>query len=219
MIDNALGNINFQGFPSGETNITNLPEAFFIELLPIIDDLDELKITLYMFWCIQQVEGEFRYTKLSAMLEDKVLRSMLQPNENGKNYGDILENTLSRAVIRGSLVVLDFKEKNEKYYFLNSPNNREKIKNLLKDSNILFLEKHSPVGLDLIKSNVFKLYEQNIGLLTPHIADLIKDAELEYPSEWIEDAIRISVENNARNWHYISSILASWKKRGRNGKN
>ena len=40
----------FAGFPDGPVRMTPLPAPFFSELLPRIDHLGELKITLYAFW-------------------------------------------------------------------------------------------------------------------------------------------------------------------------
>lgn len=66
---------------------------------------------------------------------------------------------------------------------------------------------------------VFTMFENNIQLLTPILADNIKAELEEVPSsEWITDAITIAVENNARNWNYIQSILDSWKKHGKGNK-
>jgi DNA replication protein len=59
------------------------------------------------------------------------------------------------------------------------------------------------------------LYEENIGALTPMIAEELKEAEDTYPAEWISDAFRIAVENNVRNWRYVSAILTRWKEKGR----
>ena len=66
-----------------------------------------------------------------------------------------------------------------------------------------------------IHSNVFSIYEQNIGMLTPIIAERLKDAEQTYPLEWIEDAFREAVENNKRSWRYVESILNRWAVEGR----
>lgn len=62
-----------------------------------------------------------------------------------------------------------------------------------------------------LNSSVFALYEQNIGILTPLIADRLKDAEKDYPQEWIEEAFDVAIQNNARNWAYIQAILDRWK--------
>lgn len=69
------------------------------------------------------------------------------------------------------------------------------------------------------KSNAFTLYENNIGLLTPMVAEEIKEAEKDYPPNWIADAIQEAVLHNARNWKYVSAILKRWKAEGRDNSN
>jgi DnaD/phage-associated family protein len=60
------------------------------------------------------------------------------------------------------------------------------------------------------RPTVFRIYEQNIGPLTPLIADrLIKALEL-YPAEWVESALEEAVAYNRRNWRYIARILENW---------
>jgi DnaD/phage-associated family protein len=47
------------------------------------------------------------------------------------------------------------------------------------------------------------------------IAERLREAEDDYPSQWIEDAIRIAVENNVRKWRYVEAILEDWRTKGR----
>jgi DnaD/phage-associated family protein len=75
---------------------------------------------------------------------------------------------------------------------------------------------HAPVTLAAERPNIFRLYEENIGPLTPIITDNLRAAEDDYSPEWIEDAIRIAVEKNVRNWRYIDAILRTWQEKGRN---
>ena len=42
----------FSGFPSGKVEVTPLPNLFFSELCPAINDLAELKVTLHIFWLV-----------------------------------------------------------------------------------------------------------------------------------------------------------------------
>jgi DNA replication protein len=65
------------------------------------------------------------------------------------------------------------------------------------------------------RPNIFVLYEQNIGLLSPLLADELKDAADMYPAEWIEAAFREAVQHNKRNWSYIRAILRRWETEGR----
>jgi DnaD/phage-associated family protein len=68
------------------------------------------------------------------------------------------------------------------------------------------------------RPNLFRLYEENIGPLTPLIADMLKEAESTYPPEWLEEGITIAVANNKRSWKYVEAILKRWKEEGSYGK-
>ena len=68
------------------------------------------------------------------------------------------------------------------------------------------------------RENVFRVYEQEIGLLTPSISNKI-GVELDTaPVGWITDAIHEAAANNARSWAYVSAILKRWRKEGRGDK-
>lgn len=61
-----------------------------------------------------------------------------------------------------------------------------------------------------------KLYQNNIAVITPLVADILRDAVIEFPdSTWYEPAFKIAIENNARNWKYIQKVLSNWKIKGR----
>ncbi len=71
------------------------------------------------------------------------------------------------------------------------------------------------VQVQIERPNIFVLYEQNIGLLSPLLADELKDAADLYPAEWIEAAFREAVQHNKRKWSYIRAILRRWETEGR----
>lgn len=220
MSDNTPSAKKFQGFPAGVTPLTEFPEAFFVDLLPAIDDLAEMKITLYAFWYVQQQEGDIRCMKLSEIRKDTVLKEALSQPGGVEKYEDTLDNILAKAVDRGSLLMVDGKEKKDRYYFINTTRSKAIIDGYEKGQWDLDSSAQQQIaGLDLNKPDIYKLYENNIGLITPMIAEQLKAAGDEYPLDWIEDAIRIAVENNVRRWSYVARILASWNERGRNGKN
>jgi len=66
-----------------------------------------------------------------------------------------------------------------------------------------------------VRPNLFKLYEDNIGPLTPMVADLLQEDAREFPAEWFEDAIKEALSHNARKWSYVRAILKNWKENGR----
>jgi DnaD/phage-associated family protein len=65
------------------------------------------------------------------------------------------------------------------------------------------------------RPNIFILYEQNIGLMTPLIADQLRDLEKNYPPDWITEAFDIAVSRNKRSLRYIQAILKRWETEGK----
>ena len=63
--------------------------------------------------------------------------------------------------------------------------------------------------------NIYTLYEDNIGMLTPMIADELRDAEKSYPESWIRDAIKEAVRQGKRKWSVVSAILQRWSVEGK----
>ncbi|OGN72352.1 MAG: hypothetical protein A2X25_06855 [Chloroflexi bacterium GWB2_49_20] len=61
----------------------------------------------------------------------------------------------------------------------------------------------------------YDLYEANIGVLTPMLADALAADVADYSDEWVCDAIREAVKSNARNLKYVEAILKRWKQDGR----
>jgi DnaD/phage-associated family protein len=66
-------------------------------------------------------------------------------------------------------------------------------------------------------SEVFKAYENEIGLITPKIADAIGDYmdDLHIQPDWIIEAIHLAATNNKRNWAYCAAILKRWAVEGK----
>jgi DnaD/phage-associated family protein len=68
------------------------------------------------------------------------------------------------------------------------------------------------------EGEVFKLYEQNIGNMTPIIADRLGEMLNEYGNIFVADAITEAAERNARNIKYIEACCRNWKANGRAAK-
>ena len=190
----------FTGFTSSET-FTSIPDSLF-RLLGEIDDLNELKLTLYVLWRIEHTEGAFRQICRSEIIEDTKLMSNISLDE--------LDLGLSKAVQRGTLLRVENPDGG--FYFLNSPRGRASAEAMRKGN---WRASVTPSQPPREVPNIFKLYEENIGPLTPLIADALRDAEKLYEPEWIADALELAVKMNKRNWKYIEAILRRWKEEGR----
>ena len=187
----------FTGFTSSET-FTQVPDSF-IYLLKEIDDITELKVTLYAIWRIEHIEGHFR-----AMCETDFETESL-----GMTVGEI-QLGLGKAVERGTM--LRSQHDADVFYFLNSPRGRLAAEAFAKGQ---WRESAKIFSAPLTKSNIFKLYEENIGALTPLLSDMLREAEKNYPGVWFEEAFEIAVSRNIRNWKYVEAILARWKEKGK----
>jgi DNA replication protein len=205
----------FRGFPAGKSGSVRVPNLFFSELLPLIDDLAELKVTTYCFWAIQQREGHYRYVRLADMLEDDLLLRGLA--EDRTEAVRVLRAALQRAVTRGTLLhtLIDGGEA-QHLYFMNTDRGRRAVESLARGDWTPGLD-NAPVGLIRERPNIFVLYEENIGPLTPLLSDILKDAEQTYPPEWVAEAVQVAVERNIRNWRYVESILKRWYSEGKDG--
>ena len=78
-------------------------------------------------------------------------------------------------------------------------------------------EAYEPIPSLITRDNIFSLYEQNIGMITPMIAEELKEAEKLYPQQWIKQAFEEAVMLNKRSWRYVSRILERWASEGKEG--
>lgn len=195
----------FSGFPPGKVRSAILPEPVFTELVPLIDDLAELKLTLHVLWRLGRQQSKVRYLRRADLASDQVLLSGL-----GDAPAELLNRALARTVERGTLLRVEaaIGDTSEELYFANTPRGRAAVETIARGE--------WPDGLESAgRSNIFTLYEQNVGLLTPLIADELREAERDYPAEWIEEAFREAVSANKRSWKYIRTILERWDNEGR----
>ncbi len=208
---------DFKGFPDGKTRLIQLPGSFFTELLPQFDNLDELKLILYFFWRLDQLEGAFRYLRCADIFADAGFIAGMGATPEAAQAA--IEAALEQAVARGALLHarLDFEAGTQSVYFLNSPKGRAAIRAIQNGSWRLAKGAQQPILEVIEPPNIFRLYEENIGPLAPMIADGLKEAEATYPLPWIEEAIRIAVEKNVRNLRYITAILERWRREGKHG--
>ncbi len=177
--------------PDSKTGPVSLPDSFFTQVMPKIQNLVELKVVLYVARIIlrkqqsssHRSEGSVTYSELKAEV------SRLLPNLSQ----EALRQALDSAVEHGAL-----------------SRSTSNINEVLDDVYLLTVDSgETPTA------NIFTLYEQNIGIITPMIAEELKEAERIYPAQWIEDAFREAVALNKRSWRYIARILERWASEGK----
>lgn len=201
----------FSGFSSSRARPVPLPDAFFGELAPLIDDLAELKLTLACFRIVARKTGSPRAVRWADLAADDGLRAALSEPD--------IRDGLERAVMRGTLlrVLADLGDGPEELYFINTERGRQAVTTLQRGERPEGLAPAEPPVASAERPNIFRLYEQNIGLLTPILADDLRDAEATYPAAWIEDAFRQAVRQNARSWAYVRKVLERRDRREKRG--
>ena len=210
--------MEFNGFPDRVRSIP-APAPLFGTLLEQIDDLAELKCLLRVLWLLQQKKGYPRFVSHSEALADRAMATAI-----GGSARDI-SGALDACVRRGTLALAVISAngertgEEERLYALNTERDRRALAQTASDA---FVVGHSqteptpePWDANVERPNIFALYESNIGMLSPMIADELKEAEEFYPMDWIEDAFREAAAHNVRNWRYIARILDNWDVKGR----
>lgn len=206
----------FKGFPA-KSQFTAVPNAFFSALLPQISDIAELKTTLHIFQTLYQKRGYPRFASYQELLANKSLMSNLKEAESTPE--EVLRNALETAAKRGTILhlVLDRDGTPEDIYLLNDEPGRQAMAKIQAgELKLSGLKPKEPALIDNEEPpDIFTLYEQNIGMLTPIVAEELRDALKVYPENWIRDAIKEAVNQNIRKKSYISAILERWTAEGR----
>jgi DnaD/phage-associated family protein len=236
-----------------------VPEVFFTQLLPEIEDSAELKVTLHLFWLLAQKQGNPRCVSDHELQTDRTLLRGLRRRGDPRPSEERLRQGPEQGVARGTLLRIYLKLVSEgtddaeviAWYFFNTARSRKVVTELqggeIIPARLLKLDEQeapqmaqdsqqtiatgeyansrgsnpetrtvtSNIQVQVERPNIFVLYEQNIGLLSPLIAEDLKDAADQYPAEWIEAAFREAVQHNKRKWTYIRAILRRWETEGR----
>jgi DnaD/phage-associated family protein len=147
---------------------------------------------------------------------DGPYRALRESDFDAKGLGlsaDEVHSGIEKAITRGT--ILNVQKEVDVFYFLNSPRGRVAAQAFAQGQ----LPGSTGTSSTLFeRPNIFRLYEENIGPLTPLIADALKDAEETYSAEWVAETIELAVKHNKRSWKYCEAILKRWKEEGRGKK-
>ena len=218
-----MGDKVFSGFPSG-AEVTPIPNLFFTAVMPQIGSAVELKVVLHVFWLLSRRRGYPQLVTCNELLSDPILMGGIEAIGAAKE--ELLRQALQRAAQHGIMlhVTIDRSGKLEDAYLINNEAGRDTVGKI--EQGVLPQLSLTPAIEETkgaLPRDIFSLYERNIGMLTPLIAEQLKEAEGLYPADWIESAFREAVALEKRNWRYILRILERWategKDDGKSGRN
>ncbi|MCS7246003.1 MAG: DnaD domain protein [Thermomicrobium sp.] len=191
-----------------------LPVELADRLVTAAHDLDTVKVVLTVARLTARAGASA--VPLATLSADPGLRRALRPRGTDRDPESELLRAVNVAVARGFLVLL------------RTTNQRGTTTDwvALATPETIALARRAPVSLlptrqgavervTVERPNAFALYEQNIGPLTPLIAEQLADALEQFPASWVEAAITEAVHYGRRNWRYIQRILERWATEGR----
>ncbi len=208
----SLESDTFDGFPNSAL-ATTVPNLFFSRVLPRVESVEELIVSLYFFFAQGLKRRRPRFLTRRELEADGTLVLSLARLCGGHD-GEALARGLAAAEERGTLIRAAAPAGNgeEELYVVNTPANRRALERLAAGG--VRVEEPLPPAEGSAAPNIFALYEQNIGSITPLLADHLKEAEERYKPEWIREAFREAVSLNKRSWRYIERILRRWETEG-----
>ncbi|HAA95139.1 MAG TPA: primosomal replication protein N [Dehalococcoidia bacterium] len=205
----------FSGF-TGSTLYTPVPNPVFGPLLEQIQDLAELKVTLRGLWLFHRKRGPVRSVSLDEFLADRTLLKGLK--SEGKDTAEEIRRGLRLAVTRGTFLTHQLANRSdgtETIFLLNTEADRRALARLKTGEVASEIEEGAGEPPELDKPNIFALYEDGIGALSPLLAEELKEAEARYPESWLREAFGIAVAENKRSWRYVAGILRRWTAEGK----
>lgn len=208
------GGGSFAGFPAvGQA--TAIPNVFFSVVLPRLGAAGDLLAFLWASRLVQEQRGDARFVTAERIWEQEGAAEAFHEFGGGRPG---LDEGLRRCTEVGALLALELsgREGEETVYFVNNPGSRRAVARARGGE--IDLRPETVVRATAIESRpgIFRLYEENVGTITPMVADRLLAAADEYPLEWIHEAFREAAELNKRSWRYIERILENWAQEGRN---
>jgi len=205
----------FPGFAS-RLDYVPIPRAFYSDLLPAITDSAEMLVSLHLFRLLAGKRGYPPAVARHLLLEDPLLAAGF--TASGRDGRAEAARGLALALERGGFLQAS-PPQGGPLLLLNQPANRraaaaiERGEVVLPETPGAHAARSAPPGV--AQADLYTLYEENIGMLTPIIAEQLAEAEGEYPPGWAAEAIGIAVAANQRHWRYVNAILQRWKTEGK----
>lgn len=203
----------FAGFPARGLAYTPVPDLFFTRLVPSIDDLPEMKVTLHLFWLVHQKKGPARLVRWEELLADRTLMRGLGDADTAE---EVLAAALERAVARGTVLHVGLESTGglENLYAPNTGEGRQSVDRLKSGTLDLPRPTKAPRGAPAApRSALLALYEQRVGLLSPLVAAELTQAERDRGAAAVEAAIEEALRLGKARWAYIRRILENRQRR------
>lgn len=209
-----------QQHPGDREKSIPIPRSFFDLHFSQVNDIAELKTLLTFFRLVAEPDWSYGMIPEELLLSNEELLESLRPQGSTRAPVDQVRKGIELAIARDALLRFRVEQppKSQSWLMASGPHSRARLARLQRGEEPiprLIVPDGEVVTIRAERPNVFRLYEQNIGLLTPIIADQLIEALEIYPESWIEEAIGEAVSYNRRQWRYVQRVLNNWATEGR----
>jgi DnaD/phage-associated family protein len=203
------------GVPRG-ARVTPVPDLFFSRVLPAVEDPVALEVALVTLWRIHRRPSGTPPALAEAELatDTTLARGLAALGVTEAERWPRLSAAVDQLVSLGFLLTAG--EAGQRWLLMNDPGGRAALPRVgaTTAQSVAAATRASPPAQTGPRPNIFVLYEDTIGLVTPMLAEELREAEAEYPPAWLERAFRAAADNNARRWSYVRAILERWARDG-----
>ncbi len=218
----------FSGFPAGGATVP-LPASMLTQVMPQIQDVAELLVTLFATAAVQRQRRFPRLIELDVLRSERPLIESLSSLLPQDEVDSAFRRGLDAAVARGTLLAVQAvptgggagaaqQDRPCVLLALNTEPDRRSVERARHGDFVgaiawkLLPAARPPVART---GNAYTMYESAIGPITPAIAEQLAEAEGLYPLAWIAEAFTEAEELNRRSWRYVKRILERWDREGR----
>ncbi len=203
----------FAGFP-GVSKATAIPNVFFATVLPEMRSPAALLAFLWVARIVQEQKGESRFVTEDQVWACGGAAASFEAIGGGRRG---LGEGLSQCAALGALLPLRLSGPGgeETVYFVNNPGSQRAVGRARAGELRLKPETVAVAVVSESRPGIFRMYEENIGTITPMVGERLLHAAETYPAEWVEEAFREAAELNKRSWRYVERILQKWAEEGR----
>lgn len=189
-----------------------VPAGLLRDVLTRVQDLAEMKAVMFVLEAVTRrgTPGVW----FEDLLDTRIMQAVVGA-DSPRPTEERLRQALDRGVANGFLFRV-VAGGGRACYLPASEENRALVGRLRAGD----VEAPDILGLDpaaraaIYRPNIYAVYEQHIGPLTPLVAEQLRSAERAYPRGWIEEAIISAARYNRRSWRYIETVLLRWEETG-----
>ena len=201
------GNVasSFSGFAIG-VDLTPIPSPLLCDFLAEMDDLNELRLLLRIFWLLHKKPAAERILTTKELAADDTTAKVLglYGDELAEQIEILVENLYQRKIL------LLASSKADVCFALNNEAGRQLLQSERFRAFHMATEAEAVPGADLATSSSQKVvdaYVKNIGELSPMVRDHLSELMYSYSEAEILEAIETAAFKNARSVNFISAVL------------